>query len=314
MQRASTHRPLSFDGIVHRTAGHLPRLALRPMLGASLKGLSLALCFHRVGHEPRETDWQPGLTMPEEEIDALIELLLASRPGPSSGWLTVTFDDGYKDSHDYIAARAHRWPEVEFIFFVCPGKIDQRAGFRWDLVERAMSEGVARDDAMKLLQDPADPARENGRDDLKGLARLPQFELASVASLQALQKLPNVALGNHTNLHLAVAKLPDAVVADDLKRSTATFEKLFGPMRHFAFPYGTPEHHFTRKHVDLVRGAGNPMLWSTHARPYLPEERKPGAVLPRFGVDGFHPARELAGWITARSLRLRMKGPHHQYR
>jgi hypothetical protein len=313
MERYSTHRPLSLDGIAHRTGGALPSLALRPLLGSSLRGLSCALCFHRVAPAPRPTDWQPGLTIAADEIDALIELLLSARPGPAGGWLTVTFDDGYRDSLEYIASRAPHFPSVEFIFFICPEKIDRRTGFRWDLVELMLRGGVSRDEAMRLNDAPVDPATENERDDLRRLAQRPEFELAEVSALRELQRLPNVALGNHSNLHQRVARLPDAVWREDFRRSSQTFERLFGPQRHFAFPYGTPRHHFGQAHVDLVRSAGDLTLWSTHARPYLPSERKPGAVLPRFGVDGAHTAPELAGWIAARALNLRLRGPRHAF-
>src|SRR5205814_921273 len=130
-------------------------------------GLGVSLCLHRIAPRPRPTDWQAGLSIPAHELDALIELLLEAKPAR----LSVTFDDGYREVATWLAARAPRFPQVDFTFFVCPEKIETRAGFRWDLVEEALKAGLDR--RAELLAEPVDLRRENERRELRSLTELP---------------------------------------------------------------------------------------------------------------------------------------------
>lgn len=296
---------LSPDAVALAAGEVLPARLLRPALGAALDGLSCALCLHRASPAARPGQFQPGLDMRPEAIDGLLELLLASRPGAASGWLTVTFDDGYQDAAAYLASRAARFPQVRFLFFVCPAKLERRTGFRWDLVELALEAGTPREEALALLDAPVEPAAENGRADLQALSGQPAFALATVEEARALTRLPNVELGNHTNLHIPSARLPPEVAEADFRASKADFERLFGPLRHFAFPYGTPRAHFRAEHVAMLRALGSFALWSTESRPYRPGEE---GVLPRFPVDGSRPPGALASWVAARALDFKVRG------
>lgn len=305
MARAPVRRRPSPDELAGLAGRWLPEPALKGLLAGALHGLGTSLCLHRIAARPRPGDWQPGLSMPAPELDELIELLLSSRPGPAKGWLQVTFDDGYRDAAAYIASRARRFPDVEFQFFICPEKAELRAGFRWDLVEVTGSQDV--------MTAPASVAVENQRDELRRLCALEDYALCTVDELKELASIPNVQLGNHTNLHLSSTKCADEVVKADFARSTFDFTRLFGAPRLFAFPYGTPRHHFEQRHVEWLRALGSFPIWTTEARPYRLEERQPGAVLPRFPLDGTKEARSLAGWIAARSLNFRARGSKHQF-
>ncbi len=285
----------------------LPGPALGALLTGAIRDLGVSLCMHRIAARPRPTDWQQGLSMPAPELDELIERLLAAKPGR----LSVTFDDGYREVGDYLRSRAPKYPQVDFVFFICPEKAEAQAGFRWDLVEESIkSGGDLRDE---LLKAPADVQRENQRPELKALAGVDDYALCSVEELKALTKLPNVRLGNHTNLHLSAANTPDDVVKADFERSTASFTRLFGKQQEFAFPFGTPKHHFQQRHVDWLRALGDFPIWTTEARPYRMEELRPGGVLPRFPIDGRKDARTLAGWIAARALDFRARGTKHRF-
>lgn len=311
MARNQERRRPSPDELAGLAGRLLPGPVLRPILGRALQNLGVSLCLHRVAARPRPTDWQPGLSIPAPELDALIELLLSSRPGAAKGWLSVTFDDGYRDAAEYLRTRAPRFPDVEFLFFVCPEKAETRAGFRWDLVEESLKAG--RPNAGALLDEPVDLARENLRPELRALTSLDDYALSTVEELRALREIPNLQLGNHTDLHRSPANSPDALVKADFERSTAAFTRLFGPPRHFAFPFGTPRHHFAQRHVDWLRGLGDFPIWTTEARPYRLEERAARAVLPRFPVDGNKDALTLAGWIAARSLDFKVRGTKHHF-
>lgn len=314
MVRNLLHRlGLDADTAAAALGGQLPDAGLRALLRGALSGLQLALCLHRVAARPRPTDWQPGLTIAPAELDALIELLLSAGPADARGFLTVTFDDGYDDAARYLAERAPRWPQVAFLFFVCPAKSEARAGFRWDLVEEAVRAGLPLSAAQPQLEAPALLDAENTRPELRALAERPDYLLASLDQLRALRALPNVQLGNHTNLHLPARRFPEALVAADYRASTADFERLFGPQAHFAFPYGTPAHHFGPQHVHALRAVGDFTIWTTQARPFRASERRPGTVLPRYPVDGRRDHRQLAGWIAARAAEFRVRGPRYRY-
>jgi peptidoglycan/xylan/chitin deacetylase (PgdA/CDA1 family) len=300
------------DDVARWLGRSAPRPALEVGLGAALAGLGVSLCLHRVGTK-RATDWQPGLCSDPGELDALLELLLTSRPGSAANWLSLSFDDGYRDAAEYIRTRAPRFPAVEFFFFVCPEKLERRAGFRWDLVEQRLIAGERLDSASALLDDPHRLERENGRPELHALAAAPGYELATVDEARALQGFHNVRLGNHSNLHASPVRLPDDEAARDYRASRDDFERLFGPQRHFAFPFGTPVHHFQQRHVDALRALGDFTIWTTESRPYRLTERRPGAVLPRFPVNGDRSPAELAGWLAARAMDFRVRGTKHHF-
>ena len=101
------------DRKLARAGWFVPAPARRALLAASLAGADLALCLHRV-RPPGARDFVPGMAIRDRDLDATIELLLASRPR-AGRWLTVTFDDGYEDAAAWVDARAARFREVDFV-------------------------------------------------------------------------------------------------------------------------------------------------------------------------------------------------------
>jgi peptidoglycan/xylan/chitin deacetylase (PgdA/CDA1 family) len=278
---------------------------LKGLLAASLGEWKLALCLHRVCAQRREDELLPEFTIPADTLDALIELLLASRP-KGERWLTVSFDDGYEDSAAYVLSRAPRFPQVDWLYFLCPEKAERQVGFRWDLVELRRRRGEPAElDAFMAAPHVA----ENEREDLREVARRSEFALASVETCRALDRLRNVELGNHTDTHLRAATVSPELFALEAQASTERFERLFGPQRHFAFPFGTPREDFTDEHVEVLRQQTPSFIWSTARRPYLPGERSPGAVLPRMVVDGRMTLPQMAAWIAVHALRERLPLP-----
>lgn len=283
----------------------LPEGAVRRLVGQALGGRSLALCMHRVLAERRASDWQPQLTIEPEKLDALIELLLASRTASAKPWLSVTFDDGYADAARYVESRAQRFPTVEWIFFVCPAKTEQAVGFRWDLGERkalANPESNPETTVLSTLDLPS----ENQRPELRETAQHPDYVLATLEACQTLACQSNVTLGNHTNTHHLQTYFTPEEVELEYQQSLADFQRLFGPQHHFAFPFGD----YASRHVASLRKLDpHLVLWSTEPRPYAPEERVSGAVLPRYSVDGRDAHRAIALWIAARALISRVQAP-----
>lgn len=300
-----------FDTAFSDAGRRLPRPALRAALRASLDGLQLALCLHRVG-PPRATDLQKAFTQSAEETDALLELLLEARPGER--FLTVTFDDGYQDALDYVRSRAAKYPEADFLLFVCPAKAERRLGFRWDLAEEQVKQGAATPQAAQAqARARLEPSWELERTELHALAQQGPYALATVEALQAVRALPNVKLGNHTNSHFALKALPEVTARHELLHAHQDFVRLFGPQQDFAFPFGTPDYEFDASHVKMLRGLSEAVLWSTERRPYRRDEVRPGAVLPRFPVDGRRGPHGLAGWLAARAALFRLRGTRFHY-
>ncbi|MBI5548816.1 MAG: polysaccharide deacetylase family protein [Deltaproteobacteria bacterium] len=258
----------------------------------------VALCLHRVCQSPARPAW---MSMPVQELDRLLELAVAARPMTKDRWLTVCFDDGYADAAEYVAQRAPGFPGVEWLVFICPEKIEKRTGFRWDLLDE-----YGRPPSDAKLFAPFDLERENDRDDLRDVATQPEFRIVTLAQCRLLQAIPNVLLGNHTNVHPKLVLLTPEQASREFLRSAQAFERLFGKQEHFAIPFGTPEEDFDESHVALLRALTRARIWSTEPRPFRPSERVLGATLPRFALDGRWSARQHLLFIALSALRCRL--------
>lgn len=288
-----------------RLGSCLPAPVLRALLRQALGRRCVALLLHRV-QAGRPGGPVPELSVSEQDLDEALEFLLRAFPGRAERWLTVTFDDGYDDAARYVESRAGRFPAADFILFVCPEKAAAGAGFRWDLAELTREAGEPSERAQEILRAPFDAATENAREDLHAVGRDPRFRVASVEKLRALAARPNVFVGGHTNCHVALSELGPEQARQELERSQAAFERLFGPQRHFAFPYG--QGCFDGTHVRFLRELGGAVLWSTLQRCYSPAEVVPGAVLPRVVIDDPWSWDGIVGVVVGRSLVGRLLG------
>jgi hypothetical protein len=276
---------------VARVVGRvLPWSVIRALVRRSVGHRRVSLCLHRVHRGARRRgEGLPAMSIDEAVLDALISELRATIGADA---LTVCFDDGYEDARQYVESRAHRFPDVEFLFFICPRKVERREGFVWD--------------AEELGRGGSPPS-------LIGLGDHPEFRLATVEGCRALGRLGNVRLGNHTDSHALQTDLDADASSTEYLASRGTFERLFGPPEHLAIPFGTPGLEFHDDQVPLMRAGGDWLIWTTEPRPYETGERAPSAVLPRFAVDGRWTARELLGWIALRSLLYRVRGPRRVF-
>jgi hypothetical protein len=287
-------------GSLFAAARQLSPELLTRWVRSTLGGRHLCLCLHRVASERRPGELLPQLTIAPELLDALIETLLSIGPG-GQRWLTVSFDDGYLDSARYLLSRAGRFPSVDWLYFVCPAKTESGIGFRWDLAELQAARGHRVD--LQQVLDEDDPA-ENGRPELSAVARLPEFALADLETCREIARLSNAELGNHTNVHQRPSRLTPQRFLNEYRSSAADFERLFGTPRHFAFPFGVPGVDFSKEQVAALN-EDRCFLWSTEPRPFGSRERRPGAVIPRFAVDGTRNLQEQLFWIAAHSLGAR---------
>ncbi len=209
----------------------------------------------------------------------------------------------YQDAAHYVDSRAPRFQNIRFFFNVCPEKLEHRAGFRWDLIE---AQRVTKPPA-DVLWDGADVGHENHRQELRNLGDAPQFRLATVEEVRQLTRHENVALGNHTNCHFPLSRLSDAALNHELEASTATFERLFGKTRHFAFPFGYPNMHFGMREVMALRAMNTEHIWCTRESPYAKSWSRPGAVLPRIQLLGTWTVKHMLLWIVQRSAVYRVR-------
>lgn len=283
----------NWDQLATSTAKLMPEGSVWPVFERAVAGVEIMLCMHHVSRS--RTD---RMTIDERELDHFVEQALAHNPSREP-WLTLSFDDGYEDAAQYIENRARFFPSVQFLFFVCPEKAETRAGFRWDLPGPV-------DDTDRDIQ------TENERRELRVVGEDPATRLATVDQCRRLDALPNVSLGNHTNCHFRASALPFEDAALELRRSHETYVRLFGRPRHFAFPYGKPNDDFDDRHVQVLRECGDFNIWTTARRPFHTEDRQPGAVLPRFPVDGSWNASQVALWVALLSARWRNRGINAQ--
>lgn len=282
-----------------RTLSKLPASTLASLFWRIAGERHLALCLHRVHDDARrEGEMQPWLSIDARTLDALVEALATARP-PEAGRLTLTFDDGYRDAWSYVESRAPRYPDVEFLFFICTEKIVERRGFRWDSYE-LRRESASWTALQRYLLAPMAPLEESAAAELAGLADHPRFALATVEECERLRRFPNVRLGNHSDHHLCMSSLSLDDLRLEVRRSVESFQAVFGATDDFAFPYGTPGLHFEPAHARVVAEESGCVLWSTEPRPFTSKERTPGNVVPRVPVLGTWTMTELlAGLVTA---------------
>ena len=291
--------------VLTRGAERLPWSLLRKLVASTTSGMRVAFCLHRVRRQRRPDELLPSLSVSETVLDEFIEQMRAARGGVGqSKWLTMAFDDGYRDAARYVTSRAARYRDVEWLLFVCPHKIRARQGFRWDAYEKRAREGHTLPHYHTYVhhQDP-DYERELRRNDLREVAGEDCYALATRQELLEAAAFENVNLGNHSNTHM-IDSLPLEQAFRDLEESTELFEEMFGPCRQFAFPFGVPGQHFRTPHVEYMRRLRPVVMWTTEQLPYHPSQRRPGAVLPRIVFDGAWSAKAMALWVIFRANRM----------
>lgn len=248
----------------------------------------VALCLHRVAPVRRITEPYPANTFIDKQLLELIEILYEVL---DKDQLVITFDDGYPDAVQFVMTHAQRLPKARFILFVCPRKLTQKVGFRWDLVEYK-NEPAAN---LRSIGDRQDIAVENSRADLRKVYQDPRFTLTTVEALRTVARLPNVELGNHSNCHFNFATLAEHLWRAEISASFADFDQLFGPASHFAFPFGKPTLHFTPEQALFIRETYNVKVWSTklglNPLGLNPENGRP-LFYHRYALAGDHSLKE----------------------
>lgn len=302
--------------------------------GLCLGKQDLALCLHRVCETRRTTDPYPANTIEKAKLLHMLSLVSAfHRQGPSR--LTLSFDDGYADAVEFVRTEAPRYPQIEWIVFICPIKSEKRIGFRWDRFELAQhgdQDAVLR--RVKSQMDPGsfppsiqgeslyqhinkglDPGLDAIDPSLRIFPDLDPFRLSSLAELKALLEIPAVRLGNHSNTHLRLSTLSDSQANREIQDSLAAMQRLFAPTQDFAIPFGTPARDYLPPHIELLRRNGVRSIWTTYSAPFWPRESRAGAVLPRFVIIGTWSYKRILLYIALTSFahRYRRSQPVTEY-
>jgi peptidoglycan/xylan/chitin deacetylase (PgdA/CDA1 family) len=178
-------------------------------------------------------------------------LTRAARPRNDKPTVAVTFDDGYADVHEYGFPVLERF-EIPATIFVMVGLTDR---------------------------DPAVVAR---------IAELQGASAEEVTGLSWDQMLEmrdaGMTFGSHGLHHTNLALADDQTVGHEARASKDRLEEKLGTDVHaFAYPFGKPKHHFTKRTMQLVASCGYRIGATVNFRRVRSTD-DPMAI-PRFAVE-----------------------------
>lgn len=244
--------------------------------------------------------------------EALVRL---ADPKPGRFFVTLTFDDGYRDNLD------HAWPvlakhEAPWTLYVVRGFAERTARLWWLELEEAIRalpriavelpdgrfEAPAGGDVEKqrafdqlywrlrkgpeaiLLSVISDLAQQAGIDP----AGLVERECLPAQTLRSLAGAPGVTIGAHTLSHPMLAKHPVEDARREIVESKAWLETVLEtPIRHFAYPVGDPGSAGPREFV-LAKEAGFASAVTTRPGHLFAAHAGHLHALPRVSLNGLH--------------------------
>ncbi len=229
-------------------------------------------------------------------------------------FVCLTFDDGYRDNlrFAYPILKKHRAP---FAIYV-PTSFPDRLGELWWLALEAV---VAKNDAVDAVMDGklrrfacdtvglkretfetiywwlrARETEQELRQEVHALAARYDVGIAGFceelcmtwSELAELAADPLVTIGAHTVNHVILKKVPDNVVAAEMRMSAAVTEAALGVRpHHFAYPVGDATSAGPRE-FGMAAGLGFKTGVTTRPGVLFPEHREHLTALPRISLNG----------------------------
>jgi peptidoglycan/xylan/chitin deacetylase (PgdA/CDA1 family) len=320
--------------IVLRAAG----VALRPVLG----GLGCILTLHRVvpAGERSPLPSNRALEITPEDLSAMLEALQRGRvdiicldevparllSGRGRRFVSVTFDDGYRDNLT-LARPIFREFGAPFSVNVTNGFVARTASIWWYFLEEVLtarkttefswngalhrfsaetsternraleamaglvrSEGARRDELLRLIGESA------GIEPCAPTKRL----CMTWEELQELARDPLVTIGAHTARHHSLNRLSDVEIVQEVDEARAELAaKLGREVRHFAYPFGGPNAVGEREFA-VARRSGFATMLTTRAENLGRAHAGRLDRVPRITISGNYP--------VLKSLRLAESG------
>jgi peptidoglycan/xylan/chitin deacetylase (PgdA/CDA1 family) len=308
--------------------------------GAATRGRGAILALHHV--RPRR-DATPGyapnrlLEITPEFLDEALGAIAAMgfecvcldeaarrlRTGEGAPFVTLTFDDGYRDTRDFALPVLERHG-APFTVFFATGFIERTARLWWLELEEAIRRLEAVEIAGETL--PArTPAQKSAAfeqiywglrarpeaellDAAAELARRAGVESASLAGalfmdwdeVVAFARHPLMAAGAHTLTHRRLAQWPLADAREEMAGSKSALEARLGRrVDAFAYPVGDPASAGPREFA-LAREAGFSIAVTTRPGMLFPAHAGHMTALPRVSLNGL--------WQDAGHLEVLLSG------
>jgi len=237
-------------------------------------------------------------------LDACMATLSSGEPLPDNA-VAITFDDGYQQVYNELFPLLARY-EAPATVFVPTTPVDTGQPLWFNRVKtlvRTTTEtslrlgdkefplGGDREAAyvavMRHLNAQGICARDAMLADLLEGVDLPpdrmlRYQPLTWDQMRAMQGL--VTMGGHTRTHPWLSRLSRAEAEDEILGSKARLEEMLGaPVRHFAYPFGSPDS-FTDETVEVLKAGGFVSAATTCRGPC-----RPGVspfALPRILFDG----------------------------
>ena len=249
-------------------------------------------------------------------LDACCDYLAGAGPiAPNS--VAITFDDGYEQVYHELYPLLRKY-EAPAAIFVPTTPVDTRQPLWFNRVKTFLrttsSRSVRVGDrefaleggreaayvaVMRHLNAQAIPVRDAMVAELLGGAELPPDRLSRYQPLtweqmRAMQGL--VTFGGHTRTHPYLSRLCRAAAEDEILGSKARLEEMLGTrVRHFAYPFGSPDS-FTAETVEILKRGGFASALTTSRGPC--RQGTPLHALPRILFDGSVGGRVVAARLS----------------
>jgi peptidoglycan/xylan/chitin deacetylase (PgdA/CDA1 family) len=236
---------------------------------------------------------------------------LANRAGRP--FVTLTFDDGYRDTIDFALPLLERH-DAPFAVYIATGFADRSAGMWWLELEEALrrTERVEIADGDLSLSLPTRTPREKLQafervywalrgDSEERLLRVVRtlavqagVDGAAIvgslcmdwAEIVALARHPLATIGAHSISHKMLAKWPVDIARAEMSGSKVQIEQRLGQVvHHFAYPVGDPTSAGPREFA-LARELGFASAVTTRPGMVFPDHHDHLTALPRVSVNG----------------------------